>query len=150
MIEIVKYLSLSLWIVYFFLAIYREIKRNKDKSIKLILQKPFHFIRIDSLFFLVVYLYYNKIARDEVLPYLYLIIVITNIVYLLYDLFDNYKFEKISKKDFWYYFLGFVVVALTIGYLFICKNAIRVSTITLIINLLIPCFISVISFFKKN
>ncbi len=150
MIEIVKYISLILWVGYFFLGIYREIKRNKNKNIKEILQKPFHFIRIDSLFFLIVYLYYNKIARDEVLPYLYLIIVITNIVYLLYDLFDNYKFERINKNDLLYYFLGIIIVVLLTIYLFICDNAIRVSTITLVINILIPCFISVVSFFKKN
>lgn len=149
MIRVVEYLSLFLWIIYFFLAIYREVRSNKE-NIKEVLKKPFYFFRIDNIFFLIVYLFYNNFARFEVIPYLYLVIVITNIVYLSYDLVDNYKFSKIKKQEYLSFFLGFLVVLILGAYLFVSNNTLFVSKITLWINIFIPIFVSLVKFLKKH
>lgn len=147
---IIGKISLFLWAIYFLCAIYREVKRNRNTSVKNVLKKPFHFIRIDSLFFLSIYLLYNYIARDEVLLYLYSIIIITNIVYLFYDLSDNYKYDGIAKNERIYYFVGIGLIVLLIGYLLICKNIFRVASISLALNLFIPMIISIVRLVKNN
>lgn len=148
--NVVEYFSLTIWIIYFFLALYREVRRNKDSDIKMILKHPFHFIRIDSVFFLGIYLTYNNFARDEVLFYLYGVIVITSLVYLLYDLVDNYGFNKINKKDYKYYLGGCGIVIVLAMFWLITKRSILTSTLTLVINLLIPSYVSFINWIKKN
>lgn len=150
MIKVVEILSLSLWSIYFLLGIYREIRRNREATFKELIKHPFHFIRVDSLFFLIIYLLYNYIARDEVLPYLYLVIIITNIVYLLYDLVDNYKFNKIRKEEYIYFIVGVLVIISLFIYLYLCKNSLRVASISLFFNLLIPSLVSLIKLTKKN
>lgn len=150
LMKIVEYISLFLWVVYFGLATYREIRRIRNTSFKELWQKPFHFFRLDSLFFLIVYLLYNYIARDEVLPYLYLVIIIANIVYLLYDLVDNYHFQKIAKEEYYYFVLVGIIIVLTFIYLNICGNVLRIATLTLLLNFLLPSILSIGKKMKKN
>lgn len=149
MINIVENIALVLWGIYFLFAIYREIKNNND-SIKEILKHPFHFFRIDNIFFLIIFLIYNDFARSEILPYLYLIIVITNVVYLFYDLVDNYKFEKIKKKEFVFYIIGILALIGLFGHLNIYHDIVKIAIMTLSINLFIPMYVSLIKFIKKH
>lgn len=143
MIEVIEYISLFIWMIFLFLSIYRETCRKKEINI-------FHLIRVDSVFFLALYIIYNDFARYEVLPYLYSVIIITSLVYLLYDIVDNYKFKKIAKKDYIYYIGGMVVVALVLIYYFIWGRITKVFIITLIVNLLIPGYVRLINRLKKN
>lgn len=147
--KVVEYISLALWGTYLIFATYREIK-SVNGSIKLILKKPFHFIRIDSLLFLIIYLVYNNFARIEVLPYLYLIIVLTSVVYLMYDLTDNYKFKKLKKWEYLVFIPVVIVLILVLSYLYFSEKMLRVATITLIINLFIPAYVSLVKFLKNH
>ncbi len=141
--KVVMYIGLIIWGVYLFLAIYREIKKNR--KMQDILKKPFQIFRIDSIFFLVIYLIYKNIIRGEILTYLYLAIIITNLVYLIYDLVDNYSMTKIKKNEMLYYFGGLIGIAILFIYLMITKNMIKVSIITLIINLFIPIYVIILN-----
>lgn len=151
--EVIEYCGLILWVIYVFLFVNREIGR-KNKYIgqyknDLIIKKPFHVIRIDTLFFLIVYVVYANFADNRVLPYLYLIIIITNIVYCGYDIADNYKTKKNIKKEIPNYVatVGLIVVAL--GYLLISKDVFNTCTLTLGLNLLVPVYVWLITAFKK-
>lgn len=146
MMEVIEYCGLFLWLVYLFLFVKREIGRknkyNKEYTKELIVRKPFHIIRIDSLFFLLVYLLYCNFADNRVLPYLYVIIVITNIVYVSYDISDNYKTDKKKNKSELIYYSGVIVLALIVfGYMFISKNLINTCTLSLALNLLVPVYV---------
>ena len=143
MIKVVEYIGIILWIIYLFLLINRELcRKNKyidEYNKKLIVKHPFHLFRIDSIFFLVVYLIYNNFADVNVISYIYIGIIITNIVYVIYDISDNYKVEKnVLKKEFINYFIGFLFVIFLLLFMIFSKNVINVYLITLIINILIP------------
>ncbi len=143
MIKVVEYLGIILWIIYLFLLINRELcRKNKyidEYNKKLIIKHPFHLFRIDSIFFLIVYLIYNNFADVNVISYIYIGIIITNIVYVIYDISDNYKVEKnVLKKEFINYFIGFLFVIFLLLFMIFSKNVINVYLITLIINILIP------------
>ena len=143
MIKVVEYLGIILWIIYLFLLINRELcRKNKyidEYNKKLIVKHPFHLFRIDSIFFLVVYLIYNNFADVNVISYIYIGIIITNIVYVIYDISDNYKVEKnVLKKEFINYFMGFLFVIFLLLFMIFSKNVVNVYLITLIINILIP------------
>lgn len=155
--DVVAYVSLGIWGIYFFLLIYRELRRVKKEPDKFagknILKHPFHLLRIDSLFFLLIYLVYNNFAKEIVLPYLYFIIVVTNIVYLLYDLGDNYGFKWPEKRELVYFFGGLIIIGFLLLYLVVKKNLLKLSIITLIVNLLVPgyvCIFNLIKLKKKN
>lgn len=143
MIKVVEYIGIILWIIYLFLLINRELcRKNKyidEYNKKLIIKHPFHLFRIDSIFFLVVYLIYNNFADVNVISYIYIGIIITNIVYVIYDISDNYKVEKnVLKKEFINYFIGFLFVIFLLLFMIFSKNVVNVYLITLIINILIP------------
>lgn len=143
MIKVVEYIGIILWIIYLFLLINRELcRKNKyidEYNKKLIVKHPFHLFRIDSIFFLVVYLIYNNFADVNVISYIYIGIIITNIVYVIYDISDNYKVEKnVLKKEFINYFIGFLFVIFLLFFMIFSKNVVNVYLITLIINILIP------------
>ena len=143
MIKVVEYIGIILWIIYLFLLINRELcRKNKyidEYNKKLIVKHPFHLFRIDSIFFLVVYLIYNNFADVNVISYIYIGIIITNIVYVIYDISDNYKVEKnVLKKEFINYFMGFLFVIFLLWFMIFSKNVVNVYLITLIINILIP------------
>lgn len=57
MIEVIEYCGLILWLIYLILLANREISRKikyeNEYTKELIIKKPFHLIRIDSLFFLI-------------------------------------------------------------------------------------------------
>lgn len=155
MIEVIEYCGLILWLIYLILLANREISRKikyeNEYTKELIIKKPFHLIRIDSLFFLIVYLIYNNFADNRVLPYLYLIIVLTNIVYVLYDISDNYKEIKISLQKEYIYYLGVIVLLVIAGlYLFIIRNLFNTCTLTLVLNLFVPIYIWLVKILKKK
>ena len=155
MIEIIEYCGLILWVIYLFLFVNREIAR-KNKYIKeydksLIIKKPLHIIRIDSLFFFLVYLIYNNFADNRVLPYLYLIIVLTNIVYVVYDLADNYKGQKVVLKNELIYYSGAIVlVVVAFVYMMFSKDLFNTCTLTLGLNIIVPIYIWLIKILIKN
>lgn len=149
--KVVSYISFCLWIIYFFLTIYREIKRNnKCSKIYKMVKKPFHLFRIDNIFFLIIYLIYTNFRQDVVLPYLYLVIVLTNIVYLIYELADNYDFKKLNKNEFLPWTGGLFIVLLLIVYIIRTQDFLHLYTITLAINIFIPSYVYLIKAFKKN
>ena len=146
MMEVIEYCGLILWIIYLFLLVNREIGRKnkfaKEYDKELIIKRPFHIIRIDSLFFLIVYLIYSNFADNRVLPYLYLIIVLTNIVYVVYDIADNYKKEKIDlRKDLVYYSGAIVLTLIVFGYMLISKNLINTCILSLVLNMFVPLYV---------
>ena len=155
MIEALEYISIILWMVYLFLLINREICRKnklaKEYNKALILKHPFHIIRIDSLFFLIVFWIYQDFVDNRVLLYLYLIIVLTIIVYVIYDLADNYSNIKKSFKNEWpNYLCGIIIVAFVLSYGFVSDNLLNTCAITLALNLIVPIYVWLIKiFFKK-
>lgn len=155
MIEIIEYCGLILWVIYLFLFVNREIAR-KNKYIKeydksLIIKKPLHIIRIDSLFFFLVYLIYNNFADNRVLPYLYLIIVLTNIVYVVYDLADNYKGQKVVLKNELIYYSGAIIlVVVAFVYMMFSKDLFNTCTLTLGLNIIVPIYIWLIKILIKK
>ena len=155
MINFLEYGGIILWVCYLFLLIKREVCRKnkyiKEYNKKLIFKHPFHIIRIDTLFFLVVFLIYQNFADNRVLPYLYLIIILTNIVYVIYDLSDNYNDVKKSFKDEWLnYFLGVIIVLFILIYGYICENLLQTCTLTLALNLIVPIYVWLIQILLKR
>ena len=155
MYEIVEYIGIGLWIINLILFTKREISRKnkyiEKYNIKMLINEPFHLFRIDSVFFLIVYIIYNNLADNRFLPYLYVLIMITNIVYVLYDIADNYKGVKnIFKKELINY-LGIVLFALVVFiYWFITKNLDNTCILTLVLNLLVPVYIWVVNMIKNE
>lgn len=155
MIEVIEYCGLLLWVVYLFLFVKREISRKnkyeKEYTLQLIVKKPFHIIRIDSLFFFIVYLIYSNFADNRVMPYLYILIILTNIVYVLYDITDNYKKKNFNlKKELIYYSGAIVIIFIGLSYLLITKDLFNTCLLTLALNLLVPVYIWLIRVFIKN
>ena len=133
----------------------REIKRKnkyqKEYNIKMIINKPFHLIRIDSVFFLIVYVIYSNLSDNRVLPYLYVIIMITNIVYVLYDISDNYKDIKNKlKKELINYFGIILFVIIVIIYFLINKNLDNTCILTLVLNIFTPVYIWIVNMIKNE
>lgn len=155
MYEIVEYIGIGLWIINLILFTKREISRKnkyiEKYNIKMLINEPFHLFRIDSVFFLIVYIIYNNLADNRFLPYLYVLIMITNIVYVLYDIADNYKGVKnIFQKELINY-LGIVLFALVVFiYWFITKNLDNTCILTLVLNLLVPVYIWVVNMIKNE
>lgn len=154
MTEVIEYCSLILWVVYLFLFTKREISRkNKytaEYTKELIIKKPFHIIRIDSSFFLIVYFIYNNFADSRVLPYIYAVIVLTNIVYVIYDITDNYKEYKINlKKEFIYYIGMVILVLIALIYLVSTNNLINTCALSLVLNMFVPIYIWLIKIIKR-
>ena len=155
MYEIVEYIGIGLWIINLILFTKREISRKnkyiEKYNIKMLINEPFHLFRIDSVFFLIVYIIYNNLADTRFLPYLYVLIMITNIVYVLYDIADNYKGVKnIFQKELINY-LGIVLFALVVFiYWFITKNLDNTCILTLVLNLLVPVYIWVVNMIKNE
>lgn len=146
MMEIIEYCGLFLWLIYLFLLTKREIRRknkySKEYTKELIIKRPFHIIRIDSLFFFVVYFVYTNFADMRVLPYLYLVIVLTNIVYVTYDITDNYKQEKDKDFNELIYYAGAMVLAIfAFGFMIFSKNLFNTCTLTLGLNILVPIYV---------
>ena len=155
MYKTVEYIGLSLWVIYLILFMNREIKRKnkyqKEYNIKMIINKPFHLIRIDSVFFLIVYVIYSNLSDNRVLPYLYVIIMITNIVYVLYDISDNYKDIKNKlKKELINYFGIILFVIIVIIYFLINKNLDNTCILTLVLNIFTPVYIWIVNMIKNE
>ena len=76
---------------------------------------------------------------------------ITNIVYVLYDIADNYKDNKISfKKELINYFGVIIILLIALIYMLINKNVDGLCLLTLILNLLMPIYIWVVNMIKNN
>ena len=147
MSKYVEILNFIFFLIYFVLVYYREVKRN---SLENDVYSPFHLVRIDSLFFLIVYASYVMILRKEVLLYPYLVIMITNIVYIAYDLGDNYKLERLSKKEIATLVACLLVLIVLFIISFKLNKMIAFNIFSFVIILIIPIVMSGFKFWKKN
>ncbi len=155
MYEVIEYIGISLWLIYLILFMNREIlRKNKYKNeynIKMLINKPFHLIRIDSIFFLLVYVYYSNLSDNRMLPYLYVIIMITNIVYVLYDISDNYKDRKnIFKQEIFNYAGILLFVVIVFMFWLFNKNLDNICILTLVLNLFVPVYVWIINMIKNK
>ena len=155
MYEVIEYIGISLWLIYLILFMNREIlRKNKYKNeynIKMLINKPFHLIRIDSIFFLLVYVYYSNLSDNRMLPYLYVIIMITNIVYVLYDISDNYKDRKnIFKQEVFNYAGILLFVVIVFVFWLFNKNLDNICILTLVLNLFVPVYVWIINMIKNK
>lgn len=143
----VEILNFIFFLIYFVLVYYREVKRN---SLENDVYSPFRLVRIDSLFFLIVYASYVMILRKEVLLYPYLVIMITNIVYIAYDLGDNYKLERLSKKEIAILVACLLVLIALFIISFKLNKMIAFNIFSFVIILIMPIVMSGFKFWKKN
>lgn len=155
MYEVIEYIGISLWLIYLILFMNREIlRKNKYKNeynIKMLINKPFHLIRIDSIFFLLVYVYYSNLSDNRMLPYLYVIIMITNIVYVLYDISDNYKDRKnIFKQEIFNYAGILLFVVIVFMFWLFNKNLDNICILTLVLNLFVSVYVWIINMIKNK
>lgn len=155
MYKAVDYFGFILWIIYLILFMNREIKRKnkflEEYNFKMLINKPFHLIRIDSVFFLIVYLIYSNLSDNRLLPYLYVIIMITNIVYVLYDIADNYKTEKTTLKNELFNFCAIILLVISIVLCLVFKVELNnICILTLILNLFIPLWVWFINIIKNK
>ncbi len=155
MYEVIEYIGISLWLIYLILFMNREIlRKNKyqnEYNIKMLINKPFHLIRIDSIFFLLVYVYYSNLSDNRMLPYLYVIIMITNIVYVLYDISDNYKDRKnIFKQEIFNYAGILLFVVIVFMFWLFNKNLDNICILTLVLNLFVPVYVWIINMIKNK
>ena len=155
MYEVIEYIGISLWLIYLILFMNREIlRKNKYKNeynIKMLINKPFHLIRIDSIFFLLVYVYYSNLSDNRMLPYLYVIIMITNIVYVLYDISDNYKDRKnIFKQEVFNYAGILLFVVIVFVFWLFNKNLDNICILTLVLNLFVPVYVWIINMIRNK
>ena len=132
----VVWISLGLWLIYDIIFIYKEILRNDSKK-----SNFFHLIRFDSILFLAIYLFYKHWAKNVYFPYLFLAIVITNIVYLIYDLEDNYTKKRLNIKEIIYYILFIIIASVLFIIYIIYKDYLSISTYCLLINIFIPSYV---------
>ena len=139
-----SWISIGLWAIYGILLVYREILRNREMKNNNI----FHLIRFDSVLFLAIYLFYKYYADNIKFFYLYLAIIITNIVYILYDIMDNYE-RNDNKGSILYYLVFMIIAAGLCFYYVITNNYLLVTTITLVINIFIPLYVWLLSRFKR-
>ncbi len=142
--NVISWISIGLWAIYGILLVYREILRNREMKNNNI----FHLIRFDSVLFLAIYLFYKYYADNIKFFYLYLAIIITNIVYILYDIMDNY--ERKDNKGSIIFYLIFLIGVIIIGTFYIFnKDYLLITIITLIINIFIPLYVWLLSHFKR-
>ena len=87
----------------------------------------------------------TNFADSRVLPYLYLIIVITNIVYVSYDIVDNLKtYKRKDENDLKYYSGVIVLGVIAFVYMIFSKDLFNTCTLTLGLNLLVPAYVWII------
>lgn len=139
MIKIINYISLVLWGIFFALALFRESKKENNGL----------FIRFSSVIFLLIFLFYNHFTRGEVKPYVYLAIVLINIVYLLYDMIEN-NLLSFNPKLGIEYLIGAIVISLAIAGYALTENVVLIAKITLTLNIFIPLLNRGIKFIKNH
>ena len=94
--------------------------------------------------------YYSNISElkqffIKKLKSLYLIIVITNIVYVSYDIADNLKPYKSKDGNDLKYYSGVIVLGIVAFiYMIISKDLFNTCTLTLGLNLLVPAYVWII------
>lgn len=144
--RIVKIISMIIWIIYFWLLIKREIIRknkNKDKYTWNILKSNiFYLVRLDNLFFLIMFYIYKGFNNDSVTAYLYFVFMFASLVFILYDLDDKYKIKKIDWSKETKYFIGAgILFVIPIIYYLITKDLANSYMLTFIIDFLVPIII---------
>ena len=85
--EMISWLNIILWSFYILLYVYREIN-NKNVRVSKI-----------NILLLVIFLVYNYILRKEIIPVLYLILIVFSIIYLLYDYFNIIDGLELNKRN---------------------------------------------------
>ncbi len=141
--KVVSIISIIIYLGYYYFLNLREIKKDKDNN------KLFYLIRLDSLFYLVTFYIYKGFNKEAVSIYLYFIFMFSSLVFILYDLNDNYDLKKQIKIDRIYYIIGLSILIIPLIYYLKTNNIINMYFITLIINLLIPLIIYIVKRFKK-
>lgn len=141
--KVVSIISIIIYLGYYYFLNLREIKKDKDNN------KLFYLIRLDSLFYLVTFYIYKGFNKEAVSIYLYFIFMFSSLVFILYDLNDNYDLKKQIKIDRIYYIIGLGILIIPLIYYLKTNNIINMYFITLIINLLIPLIIYIVKRFKK-
>ena len=102
-------------------------------------------------FFLIVYFIYSNLSDNRLLPYLYVIIIITNIVYVLYDMSDNYKLDKIKFKNEIFNYIVIILLIAIISFSLILKmNLNNICILTLALNLFIPIWVWIVNMIKNK
>ena len=107
--EMISWLNIILWSFYILLYVYREIN-NKNVRVSKI-----------NILFLVIFLVYNYILRKEIIPVLYLILIIFSIIYLLYDYFNIIDGFELNKRNVKYIGGTLLVIGLVFIYVLL-KN----------------------------
>ncbi len=126
--NIINWISIGLWCIYFVLFVYKVISTNKVKN------------KINILF-LILFIIYSLFIREEILTVLYLILIITNLVYLLTHYFHSFQYITISKATIKYFFISLVIISFIFFYLLFTNTFHYIYFITLLINVLfIPLY----------
>ncbi len=137
--EMISWLNIILWSFYILLYVYREINNKNVKVSKI------------NILFLVLFLVYNYILRKEIIPILYLILIIFSIIYLLYDYFNIIDGFEINKRNVKYIGGTLLVIGLVFIYVLLKNDFLNAYLVTLIINaIFIPIYILVKNNIKNN
>ena len=152
---IVSIISFIIWIIYYYFLVNREIVRknmNKDKyNFKLLKQDIFYLCRLDSLFYLITFYIYKGFNKTSVTIYLFFIFVFSSLVFILYDINDNYDLKKNNfKKEKIYYLICFIIMFIPLIFYLFKKDITNTCFLTLIINFLIPIIIYITRIIRKK
>lgn len=155
MYEVVELISFIIWIIYFWILVSREIRRknmNKEKYTLSYLKKNiFYLIRLDNLFFLIMFYIYKGFNNTSVTVYLYFVFVVSSLVFILYDIKDKYDIKKNKLNKEKIYLFGSLILFLipNIHYYF-HKDMPIACYYTLIVNFLVPIVIFLINIVMRK
>ena len=100
---------------------------------------------------LIVYIIYSNLSDNRILPFIYVIIMFTITVYVLYDISDNYKDIKNKfKKELINYFGIVLFIIIVIVYFLINKNLDNTCILTLVLNIFTPVYIWIVNMIKNE
>ncbi|MBD8924203.1 hypothetical protein EGR52_12565, partial [bacterium] len=99
----------------------------------------------------VIFLVYNYILRKEIIPVLYLILIVFSIIYLLYDYFNIIDGFELNKRNVKYIGGTLLVIGLVFIYVLLKNDFLNTYLVTLIINaIFVPIYMLVKNNIKKN
>lgn len=155
MYEVVELISFIIWIIYFWILVSREIRRknmNKDKyTLNYLKKNIFYLIRLDNLFFLIMFYIYKGFNNRSVTIYLYFVFAFASLVFILYDIQDKYDIKKNKIKKEKIYLLGSLILFLMpVIHYRLHKDISLACYYTLIINFLVPIVIFLINIVVKK
>ena len=147
--KVVSIISFILWIFYYYFLVNRElVRKNSPNSFK---EDFFYLVRLDSLFFLITFYFYKGFNNASVTIYLFFIFIFSSLVFILYDINDNYDIKKIKfKKEKYYYLICLIIMFIPLIYYFKTKNIANTCCYILDINFLIPIIIYIIRIIMKK